>query len=264
MPTHLKSGRWLPAMVFALDVVLGRPDAHAQARFETALVVAMDVSGSVDAKRYRLQIDGLAEALTDPQVDRAIVDSGGVVFMLVSWSDHAKVTIDWRRIGSVADAQATAALVRNLPPQAGDFTCIGRMFQTLSDDILPDLPASVTRTVIDVSGDGSDNCTDPDTLAEDRRAVLAFKTTVNGLPIVEHGVNDTVNAGAFRAPGYGLHAFTRDPGHDQTTLDRWYAAHVVGGPGAFTLVAKGYSDFTRALRRKFVLEISDARAGPER
>lgn len=233
--------------------------SNAAARYETALIVAMDVSGSVDAKRAKLQVDGLAEALVDPQVDRAIVDAGGILFMLVAWSNRAKILVDWRHIGGVAEAEATAALIRTLPPQSGEFTCIGRMFRTLSDLVLPDLPASVTRTLIDVSGDGSDNCTDPEALVEDRSSVLAFKATINGLPIVEHGVNDTVNAGAFRAPGYGLHAYSGDPGHDQTTLPRWYAAHVVGGPGAFTLVATGYGDFARAMRRKFVLEISDAR-----
>lgn len=83
--------------------------------------------------------------------------------MLITWSDHARIAIDWCRIGSVADADAAAAadVVRNLPPTSGDFTCIGRMFETLSEEVLPDVPATVTRTVIDVSGDGSDNCMTP-------------------------------------------------------------------------------------------------------
>jgi hypothetical protein len=126
--------------------------------------------------------------------------------------------------------------------------------------VLPALPAPVDRVVIDVSGDGIDNCSDPDSVEAERAAVLATGATINGLPILVPGENDVVGAGAFRAPGYGLRPVS--PGSEQTTLDRWYREHVVGGPAAFVLAARGYGDFSRALRQKFVLEISALNATP--
>ena len=71
------------------------------------------------------------------------------------------------------------------------------------------------------------------------------------------GENDVVGAGAYRAPGYGLRP-TPLP-QDRTSLEQWYRAHVVGGPAAFLLTAAGYGDFSRAMRRKFVIEISALR-----
>lgn len=230
--------------------------ASAQDKIPTALIVAVDVSGSVDEQRYRLQMEGLAEALVDPDVVTAITDGGGILFMMIAWADQAKVVVDWRRISTKEDAVATANVVRKLPLVSGNFTCLGQLFRHVSGIILPDIPSRVAHTVLDVSGDGIDNCMNPDLLREEREQVLKSGTTINGLPIIEHGVNDTVNVGAFRAPGFGFPQMSSDPGNDQTTLDRWYRDHVVGGPGSFVLVAQGYGDFKRALRQKFVTEIS--------
>ncbi len=84
-------------------------------------------------------------------------------------------------------------------------------------------------------------------------ALLATGATVNSLPILVPGENDVVGAGAYRAPGYGLQA-TPLP-QERTSLEQWYRAHVIGGPGTF-LLAAGYGDFSRARRRKFVIELS--------
>ena len=245
------------ALLFAFAPTMACPAPTGMpGRVEAALVVAVDVSGSIDDSRYRLQMEGIAEALEDPGVVAAMTAPGGILFMMMTFSDHAKIVMDWRRIASAGDARATAKAIRALPLQSGEFTCLGRMFRSVADVVIPEIPIPAHRIVIDVSGDGIDNCTEPALLREDHDDVVASGATINGLPILVPGENDTVNVGAFRAPGYGFPDFSHDPGHEQTTLDRWYHDHVAGGPGAFILPANGYDDFKRALRRKFVLEIS--------
>ncbi len=243
------------APVLAL-LLAGAPVRAAEESAAMALVVAVDVSQSVDETRFRLQMEGIAAALRDPGVVAAITGNpGGILFALVTWADETKLVLGWRRLRDAADAAATAAAVRATPRQAGEFTCIGRMMRGVAARILPALPVPVDRTVVDVSGDGIDNCTDPDALRAERDGLLAAGATINGLPILVPGENDVVGAGAFRAPGYGLRPV--GPGQtEQTSLDGWYRTHVVGGPGAFLLPAQGYGDFARALRQKFVLEIS--------
>ncbi|AWN35246.1 DUF1194 domain-containing protein [Methylobacterium radiodurans] len=221
-----------------------------------ALVVSVDVSQSVDDARFNLQMEGIAEALEDPGVVAAMTGNpGGTLFAMVTWADRAGLALAWRRIATRADARAVAAEVRATPRQSGEFTCVGQMFRTVVASVIPTLPMPADRIVVDVSGDGIDNCTDADSLASDRAALLATGATINGLPILVPGENDVVGAGAYRAPGYGLQA-TPLP-QERIDLVQWYRANVVGGPGAFSLTAAGYADFSMALKRKFIMEVSD-------
>jgi hypothetical protein len=223
-----------------------------------ALIVSVDVSQSVDAARFGLQMEGIAEALEDPSVVAAMTARpGGTLFALVTWADRATLAVGWRRIASRADAVAAAAQVRATPRQTGEFTCLARMFRTVAGSVIPAMPASAERIVVDVSGDGIDNCSDTDELDTEQAAVLATGATINGLPILVPGENDVVGAGAYRAPGYGLRA-TPLP-QERIGLEQWFQAHVVAGPNAFLLAAKGYSDFSRAIRRKFITEVSSYR-----
>ena len=256
MPSMRTGSGWLCRGVLpAAALILGLSPTVAAESVATALVVSVDVSQSVDDTRFRLQMEGIAEALEDPSVVGAITGNpGGILFAMVTWADRANLVVGWRRIASRADAVATAALVRATPRQAGEFTCLGQMFRTVTAGVLPALPLAAERVVIDVSGDGIDNCTDADSLSDAHEGLLATGATVNGLPILVPGENDVVGAGAYRAPGYGLRA-TPLP-QERTSLEQWYRAHVIGGPGAFLLAAAGYGDFSRALRRKFVIEIS--------
>lgn len=225
---------------------------------DTALVVAVDVSQSVDEERYRLQMEGIAQALEDPGVISAIVNGpqGGILFTMVAWSDATSQLLGWRRISSKDEAVATANEVRTLPNAGGEFTCMARMLRSVALRIVPSIPLKAHRVVIDVSGDGIDNCSDRDALHEERDRVLALPATINGLPIIVPGENDVVGSGAYRAPGFGLRELSRQPDKETTTLDQWYRDHVIGGPGTFLMVAQGYNDFGRALRQKFVTEIS--------
>ncbi|ACB82962.1 protein of unknown function DUF1194 [Methylorubrum populi BJ001] len=248
------------AAAAALPALQAAGGARPEQTAAVALVVSVDVSQSVDDSRFRLQMEGIAEALEDPGVIAAMTGHpGGTLFAMITWADRAGLALGWRRIATRADALATAAQVRATPRQSGEFTCLGQMFRTVTASVIPALPVPAERIVVDVSGDGIDNCTDPDDLEAERTALLATGATINGLPILVPGENDVVGAGAYRAPGYGLRA-TPLP-QERTDLAQWYGAHVVAGPGAFLLKAAGYGDFSRALRRKFVIEVSGLAAG---
>lgn len=225
----------------------GQTRAGAPAQVDTALVVSVDVSNSVDENRYRLQMEGIASALEDPSVVSAITNgpNGSILFSMVTWADRPDLVFPWTRISSREEAQAVAARIRKLPHQLGDFTCMTRMMRSVNDKIVSQIPAEATRVVVDVSGDGPDNCNAEEPIEGVRDELVQNGVTVNGLPI-----NENI-AGAATAGG---------PGGEETkaasALDQWYRDHVMGGTGSFVLPANGYEDFGRAIRQKFVIEIS--------
>ncbi len=96
--------------------------------------------------------------------------------------------------------------------------------------VLPFLPVRADRTVVDVSGDGHDNCNTNPPVDVVRDRLVAAGVTINGLPILE--------------------------GEEAATLETWYREHVIGGPAAFLVPAHGFADVARAMRRKFLVEIS--------
>jgi hypothetical protein len=199
---------------------------------DTALIVSVDVSNSVDEGRYRLQMEGIAKALEDPEVLKAILNGpqGGILFSMVTWADKPKFSLPWERISSKEDALAVAAKVRGLPRQTGEFTCVSGMLRSISDKVVPQIPAKALRTVVDVSGDGKENCNPEEPPALVRDELAAAGVTINGLPILE--------------------------GDEGPTLEDWYRENVMGGPGGFILPAHGFGDFGRAIRQKFMIEIS--------
>ncbi len=224
---------------------------------DTALIISIDVSQSVDEERYLLQMEGIAQALEDPDVISAITGGagGGILFTMLAWSDKTKVLLPWTWIGSKSDALAVANVVRRVPQQGGEFTCMGRMFRVVQESVLTSMPKPARQIMLDVSSDGIDNCNHAGEIDTSRNDLISRGVTINGNPILVPGENDTVGAGAYRAPGYGL-LRPIGPDTDMTTLDQWYREHVIGGRGAFLLPAQGYGDFARAIKRKFVMEIS--------
>lgn len=199
---------------------------------DVGLVLAVDVSGSVSGERYGLQMDGIAAAFEDPAVQAAILGGphGALVISLVQWSDRAQVSIPWTVIASRADARAFAERVRHAPRVADQFTCMSQMLRFVADKVLPRVQAQPGRTVIDVSGDGPENCNPPIPVDAIRDELIGDTVTINGLPILE--------------------------GEDRELLEPWYANHVVGGRGGFLMPAHGFADFARAMRQKFLVEIS--------
>jgi hypothetical protein len=239
-------------LVIAGSVQLAR--AVSSDEVDTALIVAIDISNSVDENRYKLQMEGIAQALEDPSVIQAIVGGakGGILFSLVTWSDQPTVSLPWTHIASEADAKAAAKKVRAMPRQGGEFTCMSRMMRVVSDKIVPQIPSKAAKVVLDVSGDGKDNCNSQEPVELVRDELVKYGVTVNGLPILENAGPEIVTPGAPSTQSYLPGKQKVDP------LEQWFTDSVKGGPGSFVLPANGYADFGRAIRQKFVLEVSDS------
>jgi hypothetical protein len=255
--------RLAPVAVVAVVVAWALAPATAIARaVDVALVVSVDVSQSVDDTRYRLQMEGIAEALEDPGVIGTVTGGthGAILFAMVAWADRSEIAVPWVVIDSAAAARAVAAEVRTLRRFGGEFTCLADMLTALPDIALAEMPARPDRIVVDVSGDGVDNCAGERAVAEARDGLVARGVTVNGLPIVEDRER-MVGGGAYRKPGHGMNYLRPLETQEQLTLEDWYRTFVMGGERAFILVADGYADFARAMRAKFVTEISALPAG---
>jgi len=226
--------RMVTPALLALGLITASP-AMAQStvdHVDVALVLAVDVSGSVDDNRFSLQMEGIARAFEDREVQNTILSGqyGALLVTLVNWSQKPQIAVPWRVIASPADAMAFAADVRRAPRRAEDFTCMSLMMQVVGEKVLPLMPMPADRTVVDVSGDGRDNCNPRTTVDNIRDGMVADRVTINGLPI--------------------------KAGREAETIAPWYEQHVIGGAAAFLLPANGYEDFGRAIRQKFIIEIS--------
>ncbi len=202
-------------------------------RVDLALVLAVDVSESIDSARYTLQMQGIAAALSSPEVQASLL-SGPHRSMLVSmvqWSNRPYVTLPWTLLTSGDDLVRVAGRIRDMRRADQGFTCLSLALRSVADKLLTQVPVPAERLVVDVSGDGHDNCNPAEPVDAVRDELAAAGVTVNGLPILE--------------------------GDEQATLEAWYREHVIGGPSAFLVPAHGFADFERAMRRKFVTEISE-------
>ena len=199
---------------------------------DMALVLAVDVSGSIDAERFVLQMEGIARTFEDRQIQDAILagQHHSIFVTLVEWSNRPVVAVPWTLIASAADARAFAGRIRAAPRGDDQFTCMAAALQLVSDKVLPFLPGSAEHMIIDVSGDGRDNCNPKKPVDAVRDEIVAAGITINGLPILE--------------------------GDEAATLEQWYREHVIGGRGSFLIPAAGFVDFERAMRRKFIAEVS--------
>lgn len=196
-----------------------------------ALVLAVDVSSSVDADEDRLQRGGLASALIAPDVVQAFLSSPDPVALFIfEWSGryNQEILLDWRYIRSEGDLLSASASVANSTRSHNDFpTAMGYALGYAADRIAkgPDCLFST----IDMAGDGQNN----DGFGP-RDAYAAFPfggITVNGL---------VVNGAEFEA---------------ETGLIDFYESEVIRGPGAFVEIANGFDDYERAMERKLVREV---------
>lgn len=209
------------------------------------LVLAVDVSGSVDEEEGRLQRTGYVEAFRSPSVLRA-VQSGRhkrIAVTYVEWagSDWQVSVAGWRLIHDEASAGEFAALLAEKPVGSGPYTSISGAIE-FSLPLFDNNGFTSERRVIDISGDGPNNSGDYVTTA--REKALRAGVTINGLPIVNN-----------RPSPWG-----RAP---MPHLDLYYRKCVIGGRRAFLVVAKDFRSFGRAIRRKLILEIVGLPGGGE-
>ena len=204
---------------------------------DVLLVLAVDVSRSVDDDEARLQREGYRAAVSDPQVIEAIRGGmiGAIGLAYVEWAgaEYQRLVLPWMRIGGVAEARAWSEKLAEAPRASLSWTSISGGLD-FSRSVLEQAPFEATRRVIDVSGDGVNNSGGPVELARDR--LVAEGVTINGLPIV----NDR--------PTFG-----RMP---PIPLDEYYRDSVIGGAGAFVIVAEDFQSFGNAVKRKLIREIA--------
>lgn len=190
---------------------------------ELALVLAVDVSGSVDRDEYRIQMDGLANALRDGIVAEALVSQRAQV-TLIQWSglSRQRQTVPWTALHSAADVADLADRIAADPRLWRNYsTAIGEALH-LSQNVLDQV--SCGRKVIDVSGDGISN----------------------------EGAEPRAQHGALRARGIIVNALAIET--DDTDLTGYFFENVIGGEGAFVVTANGFEDYPDKIRRKLQRE----------
>jgi Protein of unknown function (DUF1194) len=216
--------------------------AYAAEVVDVALVLAVDVSRSIDPDEARLQREGYRSALTDPRVVEVIRGGmvGAIGLAYVEWGgiEYQRLVLPWARIAGLADAEAWSERLAQAPRASLSWTSISGGID-FSRQVLSEAPFEATRRVIDVSGDGVNNSGGPAEDARDRAVEQGI--VINGLPIV----NDR--------PTFG-----RIP---PVPLDDYYRDNVIGGPGAFVIVAESFESFGNAVKRKLIREIAGL-AGP--
>lgn len=206
-------------------------------RVDVKLVIATDVSHSIDLEEAQLQRQGIADVFVDPDVIKAIESGplGVIAVAMIDWSGYRNygIVLDWTFVKDKASAAALSEKIRAMPVRQGERTSISNAIER-SIDLLnsSDKEISGTRRVIDVSGDGPNN--DGISMQQVHDATRNNGIIVNGLPIMDEN-----------SDGYF------------PDLDQYYAACVVAGKGSFQIVVRSFKDFGAAMRRKLVFEVSE-------
>jgi len=223
--------RRIHALVALLVLLAGPPAASAEpARggpVDLALVLAVDVSESVDADEYHLQQEGIARAFEDQRLAQAIAagSRGAIEVLVLEWSDRDKqaVTVDWTRIDG-GEAAEFAAAVRRTARTSNGLTAIGDALLA-AKAALDRAPFPAARRVVDVSGDGMANAGTPPRQARDE--LVSAGIVINGLAILT----------------------------DEPWLETYYNDYVLGGPGAFLMRTEDFQSFATAMLQKLLAEI---------
>lgn len=225
-----------PLLAAAIALAASTP-ARAE-QVDLQLVLAIDVSGSVDPEEARLQRQGYIDAFADPRIIRAIRSGpkGRIAVSYFEWSDsvYQRLVVDWTIVSDEASAAAFAARLDNASISIATRTSISGAV-TYAMALLARSPHDSDRRVVDVSGDGPNN--DGPFVDEARDLAVSGKITINGLPII----NDRPNRMGFPT---------------MPDLDLYYQDCVIGGRGAFLVVAKDFNSFAAAIKQKLFLEIA--------
>ena len=210
---------------------------------DVELVIAVDVSYSMDPDEQKLQREGYIRALTSHEFLNALREGaqGKIAVTYFEWAGQydQKIVMPWRLIDGPEAADAVAAEIANAPYRRASRTSIsgGLIF---ASKLFESSGYRGTRRVIDVSGDGTNNA--GELIVPTRDNVLAQGITINGLPIM------------LKRP---------NPGSlDIENLDFYYEDCVIGGPGAFVVPIHNTDQFIDATRTKLILEIAGRQLGP--
>jgi hypothetical protein len=213
--------------------------ARADSEVDLLLVMAADVSQSMQPRDLKMQREGYAAAMQAREVLEAIASGpcGCIAAVYMEWSgtEDQRVLVPWTRLASTGDAMAFSSALAEAPQRTGDWTSIAGAIGA-SRRLLAAAPFRAERHVVDISGDGENN--QGGAVDAQRDLAVAEGVTINGLPILRGGVQ---SAGGDAA---------------EMPLVSHYRNLVIGGTGAFVLPALGFESFAGAIRRKLVLEIA--------
>ena len=227
------------ALLGSLAAAAAASTARAETPVDLQLVLAVDVSRSIDEVEAELQRRGYIESLTNDRIIDAILsgENRRIAICYTEWAGthYQVVVIDWTVIDSPSAARRFAEKLAEAPRQSQSWTAVGAALAHAGQRFDNSGFAS-KRRVIDISGDGRTNDGPPAELIRDR--LVEQGIVVNGLPVMMNRTN-----------------FGRPP---DLTLDKYYEENVIGGPGSFMIVADNFDHFGRAVRTKLVREISGA------
>ncbi len=215
--------------------------ARAAEEVDLLLVLASDVSRSVDHQKFMLQRDGYAAAMANRQVLEAIKSgpNGKIAISFIEWSGYGaqKLVIDWTVLDGPAAARKIGDQLAEIPRSFADRTSISGAIDFAAARFAT-APYQAPRRTIDVSGDGTNNAGRDVQSARDQ--ALAKGIVINGLVILSER----------QVPWNAEH--TNPPGG----LEKYYRDNVVGGPGAFVMVAQDFQSFGKAIIKKMIAEIA--------
>lgn len=224
-----------------VGLVVSAPAARA-ADVDLLLVLAADVSRSIDAAKFQLQRDGYASAIADARVLDIIRTgrNGRIGLTFVEWSGIGaqRIVVDWMTVGDAASAKDFGDRLLESPRSFADRTSISGAIE-FAMTRLARAPFNAARQTIDISGDGTNNSGRD--VAELRDEAVAKGITINGLAILSESP----------LPWNPEH--TNPPGG----LDHYYRSNVIGGPGAFVMVAKNFESFGEAIISKLIAEVAN-------
>jgi hypothetical protein len=239
MRRHLRCA----VLLIALLATALAPAARAAEAVDLLLVLAADVSRSVDSTKFKLQREGYAAAIANDRVIDAIRSGRNqriaILFMEWSGTGNQKVVLDWTLIDGPKAAQAFADQLLELPRAFADRTSISGGIDGAVAQFTR-APFSAERQTIDVSGDGTNNAGRD--VAQARNDAVHLGITINGLVILSE------------TPMPWNPEHTNPPGG----LTKYYRDNVTGGPGSFVIEAKDFNSFGEAIVKKMIAEIADA------
>jgi hypothetical protein len=227
--SRLPSRRAVMCAVAVMALAGGVP-ARAQTEVDLQLVLAVDASGSVNTYRFQLQQRGYVAALRNPRVLSAILSGGtqSIAITMMQWTGPflQVEVLPWMLLKDEASVNAAARVIETTPRRlfGGGTSISGAIDYSMA--MFSRSPYKAERRVIDVSGDGANNSGRSVLRARDE--AVAANVVINGLPILA----------------------------DEPYLDQYYRDYVIGGPGAFMVVAENFENFSDAILKKMIIEIA--------
>lgn len=222
-------------------VLTGNWAMASEREVDLELVLAADISESMDLEEAALQRRDFALAIRSPEVIAAIQSGplGRIAVAYIEWAGdgYQNMLVDWTEVGDEKSAAAFAEAIEWSMPRTATWTSISTAILYAARSFEGN-GFHAPRRIIDVSGDGPNNKGAYVVHARDWAVADGF--VINGLPIVNERPNP-----------YGYPVLPN--------LDLYYEDCVIGGPGSFIVTADGFKDFARAIRRKMLLEIAGVR-----